>query len=494
MSWQPADDPKPGDRFACDAIETVIVPRARDLGGFEVRRALPSARRQMVGPFIFWDQMGPAEFLLGQGIDVRPHPHIGLATVTYLFDGEIMHRDSLGTRETDPARRRELDDRRPRHRPFRAHRRRRRARVGAQLFGIQAWVALPRTPRGGRARLRPLRRGPSCRCCRRGGVTVRLIAGEALGARSPVETPMAMIYADVRARRRAPRCPSTPLTRSAASTRSRARSRSRATASARASSWSSGPATGSRARRRAGPLHAARRRRRWTARATSGGTSSPRARSASSRPRPTGRRARFDTRAGRDRVHPAARTVSGRQPMSGGKHMTTIAFIGLGNMGGPMAANLVKAGHKVIGFDLVAGLAARRRRPTACGSPARPPRRCAEADVVVTMLPAGKHVLSVWARSCRRRSRARCSSIPRPSTSRAPARRMRWRGARLPLARRAGLGRRRRREGRDPDLHVRRRGGALSRSAKPVLEADGQDASSIAARPAPGRRRRSATT
>ena len=97
MSWQPCDDPQPGDKLTCDAIETVIVPRARDLGGFEVRRALPSARRQMVGPFIFWDQMGPAEFLLGQGMDVRPHPHIGLATVTYLFDGEVMHRDSLGT-------------------------------------------------------------------------------------------------------------------------------------------------------------------------------------------------------------------------------------------------------------------------------------------------------------------------------------------------------------------------------------------------------------
>src|SRR3954464_5561687 len=87
MSWLPADDPNPGDKLACDAIETVIIPRARGLGGFEVRRALASARRQMVGPFIFWDQMGPAEFLLGQGMDVRPHPHIGLATVTYLFDG-----------------------------------------------------------------------------------------------------------------------------------------------------------------------------------------------------------------------------------------------------------------------------------------------------------------------------------------------------------------------------------------------------------------------
>ena len=97
MSWQPFRDPVPGDAGSCEAIEQVIVPRARDLGGFEVRRALPSARRQMVGPFIFFDQMGPAEFRIGSGINVRPHPHIGLATVTYLFEGEVFHRDSLGS-------------------------------------------------------------------------------------------------------------------------------------------------------------------------------------------------------------------------------------------------------------------------------------------------------------------------------------------------------------------------------------------------------------
>src|SRR5215813_8802080 len=97
MSWLPSQDPKPGDPRSCDAIEHVIVPRARDLGGFEVRRALPAAQKQMVRPFIFFDQMGPAEFLIGKGIDVRPHPHIGLATVTYLFEGEVFHRDSLGT-------------------------------------------------------------------------------------------------------------------------------------------------------------------------------------------------------------------------------------------------------------------------------------------------------------------------------------------------------------------------------------------------------------
>src|SRR6266567_8376219 len=90
-------DPMPGDALAADALPIVIIPRVRDIGDFEVRRALPSAQRQMVGPFIFFDQMGPSEFLLGAGMDVRPHPHIGLSTVTYLFTGEIMHRDSLGT-------------------------------------------------------------------------------------------------------------------------------------------------------------------------------------------------------------------------------------------------------------------------------------------------------------------------------------------------------------------------------------------------------------
>ena len=95
MSWNPSLDPVCPDAVAVEAIETLIVPRARDIGGFEVRRALPAPKRQMVGPFIFFDQMGPAEFISGQGVDVRPHPHIGLATVTYLFRGEFQHRDSL---------------------------------------------------------------------------------------------------------------------------------------------------------------------------------------------------------------------------------------------------------------------------------------------------------------------------------------------------------------------------------------------------------------
>src|SRR5690554_453160 len=97
MSWTDCPDPVPGDTRSVDAIENIIVPRARDIGGFEVRRVLPAVGHRMVGPFIFFDQMGPGELIAGSGLDVRPHPHINLATVTYLFDGQIRHRDSLGS-------------------------------------------------------------------------------------------------------------------------------------------------------------------------------------------------------------------------------------------------------------------------------------------------------------------------------------------------------------------------------------------------------------
>jgi redox-sensitive bicupin YhaK (pirin superfamily) len=99
MSWNPLLAPGAPDAVAMDAIETLIVPRSVDLGGFEVRRALPAPQRQMIGPFIFFDHFGPAEIPAGQGADVRPHPHIGLATVTYLFRGEILHRNSVGSKQ-----------------------------------------------------------------------------------------------------------------------------------------------------------------------------------------------------------------------------------------------------------------------------------------------------------------------------------------------------------------------------------------------------------
>ncbi len=81
-------------------IETVVVPRTSDLGGFSVRRAIPSAQRRTVGPFVFLDHMGPVEFDAGSGIDVRPHPHIGLSTVTYLYEGSMVHRDGAGNTQT----------------------------------------------------------------------------------------------------------------------------------------------------------------------------------------------------------------------------------------------------------------------------------------------------------------------------------------------------------------------------------------------------------
>ena len=144
MSWSPCPDPVPGDAASVDAIETLIVPRAVDLGEMTVRRALPSTERQMVGPFIFFDQMGPAEFLTDQGIDVRPHPHINLATLTYLIEGEILHRDSLGTERAIRARRAQLDARRGAasstpNAPTEAL----QARPASGCFGLQTWVALP---------------------------------------------------------------------------------------------------------------------------------------------------------------------------------------------------------------------------------------------------------------------------------------------------------------------------------------------------------------
>jgi redox-sensitive bicupin YhaK (pirin superfamily) len=171
------------------------VPRARDLGSFEVRRALPSAQRQMVGPFIFFDQMGPSEFLLGSGMDVRPHPHIGLSTVTYLFDGEVMHRDSLGT--ALPIRPGELNWMTAGRGIVHSERTSPELRaMGSRLFGIQSWVALSAkdeetTPGFVHydAGEMPVLTGD--------GKIVRIVAGSILGATSPVRTSSPMFYADV---------------------------------------------------------------------------------------------------------------------------------------------------------------------------------------------------------------------------------------------------------------------------------------------------------
>ncbi len=142
MSWRACPDPVPGDRPSVDAIETIIVPRAVDLGEMEVRRVLPAVQRQMVGPFIFVDQMGPAEFLTDQGIDVRPHPHINLATVTYLLEGEILHRDSLGTEQA--IRPGAVNWMRAGRGIVHSERTAPALKAsGQRLFGMQTWVALP---------------------------------------------------------------------------------------------------------------------------------------------------------------------------------------------------------------------------------------------------------------------------------------------------------------------------------------------------------------
>lgn len=194
MSWQPVQDPKPGDPVTCDAVEQVIVPRARDLGGFEVRRALPAAGRQMIGPFIFFDQFGPNEFLLGQGLDVRPHPHIGLSTVTYLFDGEIVHRDSLGTEQA--IRPGALNLMTAGNGIVHSERTAAAARAGTvQLFGIQLWAALPKAQEEIAPAFVHHADGALPRI-EGEGKRVRVIMGDLYGRSSPAEFPHPSFYAE----------------------------------------------------------------------------------------------------------------------------------------------------------------------------------------------------------------------------------------------------------------------------------------------------------
>jgi len=194
MSWQPDNDPVPGNPRFCEAIEQVIVPRARDLGGFSVRRALPAAGKQMVGPFIFFDQMGPAEFLIGSGINVRPHPHIGLATVTYLFDGEIVHRDSLGSAlAIKPG---ELNLMSAGRGIVHSERTSAEQRAkGPRLFGIQAWAALPKSHEEGMPAFAHHDAGELPRIAA-DGKTVRVIMGSLYGKASPAAFPHPAFYAE----------------------------------------------------------------------------------------------------------------------------------------------------------------------------------------------------------------------------------------------------------------------------------------------------------
>ena len=143
MSWQSTTDPDCHTDRTGSPIENVIVPRRRDVGGFDVMRALPSAERRAVGPFVFFDQFGPLQLIQGRSLEVRPHPHIGLATVTYLFAGKIMHRDSLGT--VQPIQPGEVNWMTAGHGIVHSERTSDAGNPpGAELFGIQTWVALPK--------------------------------------------------------------------------------------------------------------------------------------------------------------------------------------------------------------------------------------------------------------------------------------------------------------------------------------------------------------
>lgn len=182
----------------CDAIELLIQPRDKDLGGFSVRRALPTRERRMVGPWIFFDHMGPADFPAGEGINVRPHPHINLATVTYLFEGEILHRDSVGS-----------------YQPIRpgdinlmvagrgvTHSERERPEVTAKphrLNGLQLWLALPEE----HEEIEPaFYHYPDADIPRVevDGVPVRVLMGSAYGATSPVKTYADTVYVEAHLR------------------------------------------------------------------------------------------------------------------------------------------------------------------------------------------------------------------------------------------------------------------------------------------------------
>jgi len=170
----------------CDAITQMISPREKDLGGFSVRRMLPYAKQRMVGPWIFFDHMGPAHFQPGQGIDVRPHPHINLATVTYLFEGEILHRDSLGSEQ--PIRPGDINlmvaGRGITHSERSPDALRKQ---GHTLHGLQLWLALPED----REEAEPAfyhHPGSSLPATEIKGVRLRVMMGQAYGLSSPVRT------------------------------------------------------------------------------------------------------------------------------------------------------------------------------------------------------------------------------------------------------------------------------------------------------------------
>jgi redox-sensitive bicupin YhaK (pirin superfamily) len=174
-------------------IDLVIEQRRRDLGGFEVGRVLPFAKRRMVGPFVFFDHMGPVDFQPGipRSVDVRPHPHIGLATLTYLFEGEIMHRDSVGSEQ--PIQPGEVNWMIAGRGITHSERFERARREGGRMNGIQAWVALPKEEEETDPSFEH-HAAAALPVFKQDGARARLIAGEAMGARAPVRTHSPLFY------------------------------------------------------------------------------------------------------------------------------------------------------------------------------------------------------------------------------------------------------------------------------------------------------------
>jgi redox-sensitive bicupin YhaK (pirin superfamily) len=184
-------------------IELVIDPRRRDLGGFEVERVLPIAKRRMVGPFIFFDRFGPVDFPPGipRSMDVRPHPHIGLSTLTYLFDGEIMHRDSLGSEQA--IRPGEVNWMTAGRGITHSERFERARAEGGRLNGIQAWLALPRELEETDPAFAHYG-APELPHFDDVGIQGRVIAGEAFGVRAKVDvySPLFYVHCDLAANAR----------------------------------------------------------------------------------------------------------------------------------------------------------------------------------------------------------------------------------------------------------------------------------------------------
>jgi len=195
MSVWPTVDPTCASCPGTPQVATIIDARPRDVGGFAVGRVLPSVARRLVGPFIFFDHMGPADLVPGRGIDVLPHPHIGLATVTYLFNGEIVHRDSLGSDQSiRPGDINWMIAGRGIVHSERTGPEQRRA--GSRLHGLQLWVALPSAYEETDPEFHH-HQADTLPLIDIAGARVRVLAGSAFGQTSPVKTFAPLFYADV---------------------------------------------------------------------------------------------------------------------------------------------------------------------------------------------------------------------------------------------------------------------------------------------------------